>query len=164
MRIQQASFPADSVRLKAVIAEYLRWLALDLSHRGLDEEMAQFDQLFTLPSGLFLMALEGEEIAGCVGLLRHDDAVAEVKRLYVRPAFRGRKLGQQLIAALFERAQCLGFERLILDAAPPTVAAQHLYRELGFSETAPYYPDATPGTIFFAKAVGGNQPIVPAVA
>ncbi|NRR31014.1 GNAT family N-acetyltransferase [Oxalobacteraceae bacterium] len=153
MQVRLARFPADSIGLKSVIAEYIRWLDLDLSHRGFDEEMAQFDQLFSLPSGLFLMAMEGEEIAGCVGLLRHDDSVAEVKRLYVRPAFRGRQLGQQLIAALFEQARALGFARLILDAAPPTVAAQHLYRALGFSEIDPYYPNATPGTIFFSRAV-----------
>lgn len=150
MLIQEAVFPADSERLKAVITEYVRWLDMDLSYRGFAAEMAQFDAIFTLPSGLFLMAIEGDEIAGCVGLLRHSATTAEVKRLYVRPAFRGLSLGDKLIAALIARATALGFERLILDAVPQTVVAQGLYRAVGFEETAPYYANPVPGTKFFA--------------
>lgn len=158
LRIRQACLPADSTRLRAVIAEYITWLDMDLSARGFAQEMAAFDRLFTPPSGLFLMAVLGDdvadgvgaEVAGCVGLLRHDDHTAEVKRLYVRPAHRGLRLGEQLMTALVQRATGLGFARLILDAVPPTVVAQRLYRTLGFEETAPYYPAPVAGTRFFA--------------
>ncbi len=153
--LREARLPADSPRLRAVIAEYIAWLDMDLSARGFAQEMAAFDNLFTLPSGLFLLAECGGEVAGCVGLLRHDDHTAEVKRLYVRPAHRGLRLGEQLMGTLVQRAAGLGFDRLILDldAVPPTVVAQRLYRTLGFEETAPYYPDPVAGTRFFALAL-----------
>lgn len=86
MLIREASFPSDSERLKSVILEYVKWLDMDISYRGFAEEMEKFDGLFTLPHGLFLLAEAGQEIAGCVGLLRHTPDTAEVKRLYVRSA------------------------------------------------------------------------------
>lgn len=153
MHIVPAVFPDDSTKLKAIISEYIAWLDMDLSYRGFAPEMARFDQLFTLPSGFFLMAKSGEEIAGCVGLLRHSPSTAEVKRLYVRPGYRGQQLGEKLIAGLIERATALAYERLILDAVPQTHFAQQLYRKLGFEEIPPYYANPVPGTRFFGLAL-----------
>jgi len=150
MPIRAASFPADREALQSVIREYVAWLDMDLSYRGFAEEMASFDERFTLPSGLFLIADSAQTIAGCVGLLQHGKHTAEVKRLYVRPAFRGQRLGEKLIVALIERARQLGVRRLILDAVPQTTVAQQLYERLGFQETAPYYAKPVPGTRFFA--------------
>lgn len=150
LRIREAVFPADSPALKSVIEEYIGWLDMDLSYRGFAQEMACFEAIFTLPSGLFLLACVNGELAGCVGLLRHAGDVAEVKRLYVRPAFRGLQLGRQLMAELMARAQALGCQRLILDAVPQTTVAQQLYEAMGFEETAPYYANPVPGTRFFA--------------
>lgn len=151
--LREATLPADSERLLAVIHEYIAWLDMDLSYRGFDQEMAQFNELFTLPSGLFLMAQVDDEIAGCGGLLRHTASTAEVKRLFVRPAFRGLQLGEKLVAALIARARQLGFERLILDAVPQTVVAQALYRAIGFQEIEPYYANPVPDTKFFALSL-----------
>ena len=148
--IREAVFPADSQALKSVIHEYIGWLDMDLSYRGFAQEMARFDALFTRPSGLFLLACVNGELAGCVGLLRHAPDTAEVKRLYVRPSFRGLQLGRQLMVALIGRAQALGCQRLILDAVPQTTVAQQLYEAIGFEETAPYYAQPVPGTRFFA--------------
>lgn len=148
-RLREARFPDDLRALQSVIREYVAWLGIDLSLRGFEQEMAEFGDLFTLPSGLFFIAEAGGELAGCCGLLRHDAQVAEVKRLYVRPAFRGLALGERLLLAVMDRARQLGFAQLILDAVPPTVTAQALYERRGFVETAPYYPAAVPGTRFF---------------
>jgi carbonic anhydrase len=153
MQLREVTFPEDSARLKAVIFEYIAWLDMDLSYRGFEQEMAAFDQLFTLPSGLFLVAESGAEIAGCVGLLRHDDETAEVKRLYVRPQFRGLRLGEKLVVSLIQRALELGYRRLILDSVPQTVVAQQLYRAIGFQEIDPYYANPVFGTKFFALAL-----------
>lgn len=149
MNITQAIFPADTHILKSMIREYVAWLDMDLSYRGFEQEMDRFEALFTLPGGLFLIAREQGREAGCVGLKRHDAQTAEVKRLYVRPAFRGQELGRRLMTELVLRARRLGFERLILDAVPQTVVAQQLYEAMGFTETAPYYPNPVPGTRFF---------------
>lgn len=159
--IREADLPADSHALKAVIREYVAWLDMDLSYRGFEQEMADFDATFTLPSGMFFMALAGADIAGCAGLLRRSNAVAEVKRLYVRPPYRGHALGARLIASVTARARTLGFSRLILDAVPQTVVAQQLYRTLGFVETDPYYANAVPGTRFFALALDDERATQP---
>jgi putative acetyltransferase len=151
--LREATFPADSVPLKALVSEYITWLDMDLSYRNFDQEMAAFDQLFTRPSGLFLVAESDGEMAGCVGLLRHDAGTAEVKRLYVRPKFRGLQLGKLLVDSLIQHASQLGYVRLILDAVPQTVVAQHLYRSIGFQHIEPYYPNPVSGTHFFALAL-----------
>ena len=148
--IREASLPADSARLQRVIREYVAWLGMDLSYRGFEAEMADFDRTYTLPGGTFFLAQCGAETAGCAGLLRHDGAVAELKRVFVRPAFRGRDLGRRLVEAVIGKARALGFERLILDAVPPTTHAQRLYARMGFEEKAPFYDGAVPGTRFLA--------------
>ena len=149
VHITEAVFPRDTAALQAVIREYVAWLDMDLSCRGFEQEMARFEQIFTLPSGLFLLARSEAVIAGCVGLLRHDDRSAEVKRLYVRPGFRGQRRGRRLLEQRIERARGLGFERLILDAVPQTVVAQGVYEAMGFERTEAYYQAPSPGTKFY---------------
>jgi carbonic anhydrase len=150
---REASLPADSARLQRVIREYVAWLDMDLSYRGFEAEMADFDRTYTPPGGTFFLAEAGAQTAGCAGLLRHDDTVAELKRVFVRPAFRGHELGRRLVEAVIAKARALGFRRLILDAVPQTTHAQRLYERLGFAETAPFYDGAVPGTRFFALAL-----------
>ncbi|MBA4257118.1 MAG: GNAT family N-acetyltransferase [Polaromonas sp.] len=149
IRLRQASFPEDTAPLLALIREYLDWLNVDACARRADRELAELETLFTPPSGLFLMAHVDGALAGCAGLLRHTGTTAELKRVYVRPAHRGLGLGEQLVRQLMALAPTLGANRLILDAVPPTLFAQGLYRRLGFTETPPYYPDPAEGTRFF---------------
>lgn len=147
--LRLATFPADTAPLLALIREYLAWLAMDLSKRGLDDELARFETLFTPPSGLFVLAHVDGQLAGCAGLLMHSAHTAEVKRVFVRPAYRGLNLGERLVRDVMARAPTLGARQLILDAVAPTVHAQALYRRMGFTETPPYYAAPEPGTRFF---------------
>jgi carbonic anhydrase len=151
--IREAIFPADTTALVALIREYVRWLDMDLSHRGFDGEMAEFARVFTLPSGMFFVADAGSEIVGCAGLLRHSDDVAEVKRLYVRDAYRGRALGEKLVLSVIEKARSLDFSRLILDSVPQTRFAQQLYERMGFVDIPPYYEHPIEGTRFLGLAL-----------
>jgi carbonic anhydrase len=147
--LRVAHFPQDTAPLLALIREYLDWLNVDACARKADRELAELETLFSPPSGLFLMAHVDGALAGCAGLLKHPGPTAEVKRVYVRPAHRGLALGEQLVKQLMVMAPTLGAHRLILDAVPPTLFAQGLYRRLGFTETPPYYDDPEPGTRFF---------------
>lgn len=146
--IREAVFPADTTPLVALIREYVRWLDMDLSYRGFDEEMAAFAQVYSLPSGMFFVAEAGGEIEGCAGLLRHSDDTAEVKRLYVREAYRGLSLGEKLITSVIAKARLLGFSQLVLDSVPQTRFAQQLYERMGFAEIPPYYEHPIDGTRF----------------
>jgi carbonic anhydrase len=149
-QIRAAGFPRDTAPLVAIVREYVRWLDMDLSYRGFEDEMQSFEQTYTLPSGVFFIAEVEGELAGCGGLLRHSDEVAEVKRLYVRPAYRGLALGEQLMERVIGQAKSLGYARLVLDSVPQTAFAQKLYERMGFVETAPYYANPVPGTRFLA--------------
>jgi putative acetyltransferase len=149
VHIREAVFPSDTTSLIEVIREYVRWLDMDLSYRGFESEMASFERVFTLPSGMFFIAEADGEIAGCAGLLRHTDETAEVKRLYVRERYRGRSLGEQLVSTVIKKSRLLGFSKLILDAVPQTKFAQKLYERMGFTETVPYYANPAEGTRFF---------------
>ena len=148
-QIREALFPDDTTSLVEVIREYVRWLDMDLSYRGFEAEMASFEQIFTLPSGMFFIAEAEREIAGCAGLLRHTGGTAEVKRLFVRERYRGLSLGEQLVSAVVRKSKSLGFSKLILDAVPQTKFAQGLYERMGFTETLPYYVNPVEGTRFF---------------
>ncbi|WP_233828974.1 GNAT family N-acetyltransferase [Paraburkholderia sp. ZP32-5] len=151
--VREAVFPADTRKLVAVIREYVAWLDLDLSYRGFEAEMDAFEQVYTLPSGMFFVADAGGELAGCAGLLRHDAQTAEVKRLFVRDAFRGMSLGETLMTSVIRKAKSLGFTTLVLDSVPQTAFARRLYQRLGFVEIAPYYANPVEGTQFLALAL-----------
>ena len=148
--IREAVFPADTSALVAVIGEYVRWLDMDLSYRGFDAEMDAFEHVYTLPSGMFFVADAGGEVAGCAGLLRHTANTAELKRLYVREAFRGLSLGETLVLSVIGKEKTLGFSTLVLDSVPQTCFAQPIYERLGFVEIAPYYENPVKGTRFLA--------------
>ena len=163
--IRLATYPSDTAALTALIREYMDWLNVDFCAQKLDRELAEFETLFSPPSGLFVMAHVDAALAACAGLPSHSATTAELKRVYVRPAHRGLGLGEALVRQLMAQAPTLGAHHLILDAVPPTIHAQALYRRLGFTETPPYYANPVPGTRFFElRLPTTGQPAPPATA
>jgi putative acetyltransferase len=102
-----------------------------------------------LPSGCLLYCTIDDRVAGCIALRKIDDTTCEMKRLYLRPEFRGHGLGQVLITEILDRARKLGYRRMRLDTLPGMMdSAIRLYREFGFYETAPYYDNPNAGTLY----------------
>jgi ribosomal protein S18 acetylase RimI-like enzyme len=101
------------------------------------------------PPGALLVALDGRTGAGCVALRRLDDRTCEMKRLYVRPAYRGQGVGRDLVREIIARARRLGYERMRLDTRPSMKSAIALYRSIGFREIPAYLSEPMPGAIFF---------------
>jgi putative acetyltransferase len=97
---------------------------------------------YVAPDGVLLVACVGSAAAGSVALARLDAATCEVRRLWVRPAFRRAGVGRTLTVTCIERAAALGYERVVLDVVPSRTGAIDLYRSLGFTEIEPYdeYP------------------------
>jgi ribosomal protein S18 acetylase RimI-like enzyme len=127
--------PADDVTVvRALILEYAASLGVDLAFQDFEHEVATLDTYYEL----MLVARIDGDVAGCVALRRIDDKVCEMKRLYVRPRFRGRDLGRALADAIIGEARKRGYARMRLDTLPSMTSAMALYESLGFRDIAAY--------------------------
>jgi len=135
--------------VRALFLDYAQSLGFSLCFQGFDEELRTLPGMYAPPRGRLLLAMEGDAPAGCVGLHEWDAQIAEMKRLYVRPAFRGRGLGRILTDAALADARALGYRSIRLDTIPtlmqPAIA---LYRELGFREIPPYRDNPITGALY----------------
>ncbi|MBV8543937.1 MAG: GNAT family N-acetyltransferase [Acidobacteria bacterium] len=137
--------PADHLTIvRELITEYANALGVDLSFQDLDHELSALDTFYEL----ILLARDDDHVAGCVALRRIDDEICEMKRLYVRPAFRGMNLGRELAMRIIDAARNRGYKQMRLDTLPTMSAAIPLYQSLGFVEIEPYRFNPIPGTRF----------------
>ncbi len=107
--------------------------------------------VYGLAGGLLLLAFHENESAGTIALRRLDRASGEVKRLYLRPKYRGLGLGRRLLDAVVERASAMGYERLYADTLPVMSEALTLYQRAGFERVEAYASAPTPGAIYLKK-------------
>ena len=153
VRIREAVTPADFDTARALLVEYATWLQVDLCFQGFAGELATLPGAYARPAGrLFLAECDGR-IAGCVALrpLKSDPTGAncELKRLWVRPEFRGCGIGRQLSAAALAAAREIGYREVKLDTLPSKMPeAGAMYRSLGFTECAPYYHNPIAGSLY----------------
>lgn len=137
--------PAHDLQVvRELILEYASSLGVDLSFQDLDYELATLASFYEL----ILVASEGDRAAGCVALRRLDGTTCEMKRLYIRPDFRGRNLGRTLAKRIIDEGRHRGYTRMRLDTLPTMTAAIPLYESLGFVEIAPYRFNPIEGTKF----------------
>jgi GNAT superfamily N-acetyltransferase len=148
MKICQAVTPDHIALSRTLFEEYAAWLGIDLSFQGFAAELAGLPGLYVPPRGRLLLALAGSEAAGCVALRPLEDAVREMKRLFVRPPFRGQGLGRLLAERIVEEARAIGYATVRLDTLPSMPAAIRLYEALGFVRCAPYYDTPLRETVF----------------
>ena len=142
---------------RELFLEYQRGLGVSLCFQGFEAELAGLPGDYAPPGGRLYLGLAGGKPAGCVALrpLFHRDA--EMKRLYVRPAYRGSGLGRLLATRIVEDARALGYDNLKLDTLPQMKAAQRLYRALGFRDTAAYNENPVAGVRFMALDLNAGE-------
>jgi GNAT superfamily N-acetyltransferase len=140
---------ADLGDIKTMFREYSAIVTEALCFQGFDEELAGLPGDYAPPTGALLIARDGAAAAGCVAMRRLDVATGEMKRMYVRDAYRSTGLGRRLAEAIIEEARSRRHARLVLDTLPKLAPAIALYRDLGFRETAPYLASPTPGALCF---------------
>jgi len=150
LRIAEARWPDDRATVEALFREYVASLAEDISFQNVDEELGALPGKYARPTGVVLIARSGEDAAGAVAYRMVEPGVCEMKRLYVRPAFRGTGLGRELANELIEDARAQGYRTMLLDTLASMASARALYRDLGFVAVAPYYDNPLPGVMYMA--------------
>jgi len=140
---------ADVATARELFVEYQSGLGVDLCFQGFDREIATLPGDYAPPAGRLLLARVGEDAAGCVALRPFAPGVCEMKRLYVRPAFRGHQVGRLRAERIGAEARAIGYARMRLDTLPVMGRAIALYGSLGFRAIAPYRPNPVPGALFF---------------
>jgi putative acetyltransferase len=149
MKITQATAISDIEKARTLFKEYAAWLEIDLCFQNFEAELAGLPGEYAPPKGRLLLANQDDQIAGCVALRKIAEDVCEMKRLFVRPEFRGRGLGRQLIESIISEARATGYTRMRLDTLPPKMNdAIALYRLFGFQEIGSYYHNPVAGAKF----------------
>ena len=141
--------PAGLEPVRAIFREYAQGLGVDLCFQDFETELATLPGEYAPPRGALLLASVGGRLAGCCALRPMDAAdypnAAEMKRLYVRRAFRGLGVGRQLAEAVLDAARQAGYSSVLLDTLDDMEAARALYEDLGFEAIPPYYHNPIAG-------------------
>jgi putative acetyltransferase len=149
MKLIQATKPEEITRARQLFEEYASWLEISLCFQNFDKELEGLPGDYAPPDGRLLLVIEDDQLAGCIALRSLPGTACEMKRLYVRPAFRGRGLGRKLVAAIVDEAKEIGYDRMRLDTLPGKMdQALAMYRRFGFREIAPYYENPVAGATF----------------
>lgn len=152
----------DWQETRLILRDYAASLDVDLCFQGFEDELAGLPGAYAPPGGLMLLALVDGAVAGSGAFRPLPDAdypnACEMKRLFVRPAFRRFGLGRILAQALMDRATEAGYSCMLLDTLDDMEAARGLYESLGFVEVPPFYFNPIPGAHYLKAELGGFRP------
>jgi ribosomal protein S18 acetylase RimI-like enzyme len=149
LKIVHAETSEHIDQARVLFREYESWLGMDLCFQGFEEELADLPGKYEKPSGRLLLGFSQTDLAGCIAMRKLEVGICEMKRLFVRDGFRGRKIGIHLIETLIEEARKEGYKRMRLDTFPPKMGkAVELYKSHGFYEIPPYYNNPYDGVLF----------------
>ena len=159
LKIVQAETPEQIATARQLIEEYAAWLEFKLCFQGFEEEMQLMPGKYSPPAGRLLLALRDGKPAGVIALRPlQETGLCEMKRLYVRPEFRGHNIGRLLAQRVIREAAEIGYSRMRLDTiAGKMDSAIAMYRDLGFKETDPYYQTPVGHTLFMELALTHGQ-------
>jgi putative acetyltransferase len=149
VKIVQATATQDFEDARILFGEYSGLVAEALCFQNFDQELEALPGEYAPPGGALLIARDKDTAAGCVALRQLDAGTGEMKRMYVREAYRGSGLGRRLALAIIQEARKRNYARVMLDTLPKLAPAIALYRDLGFRETGPYLACPTPGAVCF---------------
>lgn len=156
-QIIRAESADDIAEARRIFCEYADRLGVDLCFQGFEQELASLPGDYVPPTGRLLLAFTGERVAGCIALRRISAEVCEMKRLYVRPEFRGTGLGRHLAVEIMRQAREIGYRQMRLDTLPVMQEAIALYRSLNFREIGPYRLNPVEGALFMEADLAGNR-------
>lgn len=149
--VREAIFPNELTVVRELFQEYAEGLGIDLSFQRFAEELADLPGQYSRPGGGVWLAVADGVMVGCVALRPLSPEQAEIKRLYVRPEFRGTGTGRALAERVLAEASSAGYRRVVLDTLRSMSGAIALYRSLGFEEVEAYYHNPVPGALFLGR-------------
>ncbi len=148
MIIFPAQADADFITARNLFMEYAENLGVDLCFQGFQEELDGLPGAYAPPDGRLLLAIDGDRAVGCVAIRRLGDGICELKRLYVKPAYRGKGLGRSLVESIIAEARAIGYRTMRLDSLASLKEAAAMYRSLGFIEIPAYRYNPLPEAVF----------------
>ncbi|MBI4166296.1 MAG: GNAT family N-acetyltransferase [Acidobacteria bacterium] len=144
----QAESPEEIARVRELFREYGAIPDFCECFTGFQEETQGLPGMYAPPEGRLLLAYMNGEAAGCIGLRKMEPGYCEIRRLYVRSRFRGRRLGRTLAEEIIIQARQAGYHTARLGTLPVMKEAIALYQSLGFSQAAPYKANALDGALY----------------
>jgi carbonic anhydrase len=155
MKIVQAQSEQEIQQVRELFSEYVAWLGINLCFQNYEKELAELPGDYAPPSGrLWLVLDEDGGAAGCAALRDLGNGVCEMKRLFVRPEFRGQHLGERLVELILNEARAIGYQHIRLDTLPGKMdRAIAMYRARGFKDIPPYYNNPVVGAAFMELAL-----------
>ena len=149
LSVFQAESTAHIAHAHELFLEYAQSLGFSLCFQNFDKELAGLPGDYAPPEGRLLLADYDGQLAGCIALHKLERDICEMKRLYLRPPFRGKGLGRILAERIIVEARQIGYQRMRLDTVEPIMKdAVAMYRKLGFKEVAPYRPNPIAGAMY----------------
>jgi GNAT superfamily N-acetyltransferase len=149
LALAQAESPGQIAHAGELFREYAQALGVNLCFQNFEQELASLPGHYAPPGGRLLLAEYEGQLAGCVALHRWENGICEMKRLYLRPSFRGKGLGRALAETIIVEARNIGYQRMRLDTIEPIMKdAVEMYRKLGFVDIAPYRPNPIAGAMY----------------
>lgn len=142
---------------RALFREYAASLEIDLCFQDFDTELETMEIQYNRPKGALIIAYIQGIAAGCVAIREFDSDTAELKRMYVRPDYRGVNIGRTLLEMAVEKSAELGYGNIRLDTLPSMAPALKLYRAFGFYEITPYRFNPVEGAIYMEKTLSVNK-------
>ena len=149
LTLTQVESPAQIEQARELFLEYAKSLGFSLCFQGFEQELAALPGDYAPPDGRLLVAEYRSQLAGCVALHPLEPGICEMKRLYLRPQFRGRGLGRVLAETVIAEARAIGCRKMRLDTVEPVMPnAVAMYRRLGFREIEPYRVNPIAGALY----------------
>lgn len=144
----------DYREARALLREYEAEIEVDLCFQGFQEELETLERVYGPPGGILFLLRQEERTAGCVALKDLGGGVCEMKRLFLRPGFRGEGLGRRCAERIVQAAREMGYGAMRLDTLPAMRAAIALYRSMGFTEIPRYTENPLEGALFMELRLG----------
>lgn len=149
--LKKAETAMDFENGKRLFIQYIQSLDFELTFQDVDRELSAIAIEYNVPTGILLLAYDGDKAIACAGVRKIDANIAELKRMFVDPGYRGLQLGQQLLQRALAAAKQLGYTSIRLDTVPNMRSAIKLYQSAGFHNIEPYRFNPMPGALFMEK-------------